>query len=85
MAANAFRHSCATNVVITLEFEGTGLWVAVSDDGIGLPDDYASRRHGFGNMDADARRLGGALVVASGENGTTVGCVVPRQTRQGGR
>ena len=35
----------------------------MSDDGIGLPDDYAERGHGFANMGAGAGRLGGRLIV----------------------
>ena len=37
----------------------------MSDDGIGLPDDYDQWGHGFANMRANAERLGGNLVVES--------------------
>ena len=33
--------------------------MSVSDDGIGLPDDFEERGHGFRNMSTDAERMGG--------------------------
>ncbi len=36
---------------------------SVSDDGVGLPDRYEGRGHGFANMRAYARRLGGRLII----------------------
>ena len=55
---NAFRHARARKVTIALSFESDGLRMSVSDDGIGLPDDYADRGHGFRNMRTDAERIG---------------------------
>ena len=83
---NAFRHADASKVVIHLSFEDDGLRMSVSDDGIGLPEDYADRGHGFRNMRADAERMGGRLEVGPGESGrgTTVTCAIPYETRQGG-
>ncbi len=74
---NAFRHSDAENVTISLEFGEENLRMSVSDDGSGLPDDYAVRGRGFRNMEADAERMGGSLHVESNSNGTTVSCTVP--------
>lgn len=76
---NALRHSNADSVTLCLEFRGNALRMSVSDDGIGLPDDYAGRGHGFRNMRADAERMGGSLDVASSGNGTTVSCTVPNE------
>ena len=83
---NAFRHSRAGRVTIALSFDGDGLRMSVSDDGIGLPDDYADRGHGFRNMRRDADRMGGSLEVGPGESGrgTTVTCVVPYDSNRGG-
>ena len=83
---NAFRHSRAGKVTIALSFEGDRLRMSVSDDGIGLPDDYADRGHGFRNMRTDAERMGGSLEAGPGESGrgTTVTCVVPYDTKRGG-
>ena len=83
---NAFRHSRAGKVTIALSFEGDRLRMSVSDDGIGLPDDYADRGHGFRNMRTDAERMGGRLEVTRGEagRGTTVTCEVPYDTKRGG-
>ncbi len=83
---NAFRHSRAGKVAIALGFEGDRLRMSVSDDGIGLPDDYADRGHGFRNMRRDVERMGGSLEAGPGESGcgTTVTCVVPYDTKRGG-
>ena len=83
---NAFRHSRAGRVAIALSFDGDGLRMSVSDDGTGLPDDYADRGHGFRNMRRDADRMGGSLEVGPGESGrgTTVTCVVPYDSNRGG-
>ncbi len=83
---NAFRHADASKVTISLSFEDDGLRLSVSDDGVGLPKDYADRGHGFRNMRADAERMGGRLEVAPGESGvgTTVTCAIPYDARDGG-
>ena len=76
---NAFRHSRAHRIVITLDFEDDCVRMSISDDGIGLPDDFADRGHGFRNMGADAERIGGTIVAGPHESGqgTTVSCTVP--------
>ena len=76
---NAFRHSDAESVTISLAFGADELRMSMSDDGVGLPDDYAVRGHGFRNMRADAERMGGSLEVVSNGNGTTVCCTVPNE------
>ena len=83
---NAFRHSRAHRVTIALSFDDDGLRMSVSDDGTGLPGDYADRGHGFRNMRRDAERMGGRLEVGPGESGrgTTVTCVVPYDANGGG-
>ena len=81
---NAFRHSEAGSVTVFLDFAAAGLSIAVADDGVGLPEDYAARGHGFRNMRADAQRLGGVLEVESTEDGTTVICSVPYGRNEGG-
>ena len=75
---NAYRHSQASRVNVELAFEEESIRLSISDDGVGLPADYAERGHGFENMSMDARRLGGELLVESCVNagGTTVICEV---------
>ena len=75
---NALRHARASKVTITLDFQDRGLRMSLSDNGSGLPDNYADRGHGFRNMRVDAERIGGRLKVQSGGSGagTTVTCVV---------
>ena len=76
---NAYRHAEAGQVAIDLEYGGEGIRLSVSDDGTGLPDDYAERGQGFANMSRDAERLGGRLVVEERGRmgGATVTCVIP--------
>ena len=76
---NAFRHARASRVEVVLGFAADQIELSISDDGGGLPDRYAERGHGFPGMQADAERMGGALIVESGgpEQGTTVTCRVP--------
>ena len=83
---NVIRHAEARRVVIVLDCTGDELRLSVSDDGIGLPEDYEARGHGFRNMRADADRMGGRLEVKSNcdGGGTTVTCMVPRRNIVGG-
>ena len=83
---NVFRHAGASRVDLWLDFESDRLRLWVSDDGKGLPEDYARRGHGFRNMRADAERLGGSLCVKDngGGPGTTVVCLIPFEAGQGG-
>ncbi len=76
---NAFLHARAGRVEVRLDFEADCIRLSVSDDGVGLPDDYAERGRGFRGMRADAERLGGRLIVETGggNGGTTVTCETP--------
>ena len=76
---NAFRHAGARLVQIELDFGQDELTLSVSDDGVGLPDDYEERGHGFENMRAYSERLGGRLIVESRgpDGGASVSCVMP--------
>ena len=77
--ANAFLHAQADRVEVRLDFDGDRVRLAVSDDGVGLPANYAERGRGFSGMQADAERLGGRLIVETGGTGggTTVACEMP--------
>ena len=79
---NAFLHAHASRVEVGLDFTADGIKLSVSDDGIGLPDDYADRGRGFRGMRADAEQLGGRLIVKTGgrEAGTTVTCGMRSKT-----
>ena len=76
---NAFLHAQASQVEVRLDFGDDGIRLSVSDDGVGLPADYAQRGRGFAGMTEDARRIGGRLTVVSGGpgEGTTVTCEAP--------
>ena len=51
---NAFLHARPGRVEVRLSFEADQIRLSVSDDGSGLPDDYAERGRGFDGMRADA-------------------------------
>ena len=83
---NAFRHSGATHVSVTIEpvskSSGSGLHggaarVRVQDNGEGLPPDH---KFGLGltGMRERVMALGGTMTVASTQDGLTVEAVVPR-------
>ena len=76
---NAFLHARAGRVEVRLDFDAGRLRLSVSDDGVGLPENYAERGRGFRGMEADAGRLGGRLIVDTGGpgGGTTVTCEMP--------
>ena len=76
---NALRHAGASRVLVGLDFGRDELRLSVSDDGMGLPDDYEERSHGFANMRACAERLGGRLIVEprGPDGGASVTCVTP--------
>ena len=82
--ANAFLHARAAKVEVRLDFEAGGIRLSVSDDGVGLPEDYAERGRGFGAMETDAERMGGRLIVESGgpNGGTAITCLVPRDSAE---
>ena len=75
---NAFRHAEASRVMIGLDFGRDELKLSVFDDGMGLPDDYEERGHGFANIRAYAERLGGRLIVEPRGpiGGASVTCVM---------
>ena len=76
---NAYRHAEANRLSVHLEFGEEDIRLSVSDDGAGLPDNYAERGSGFANMTSTAGRLGGRLVVEKRGDmgGATVTCVAP--------
>ena len=76
---NAFLHARPGKVEVRLSFEPDRIRLSVSDDGVGLPDDYGERGRGFNGMTADAEHRGGTLIVESVQGGgTTITCVVPQ-------
>ena len=80
---NAYCHAEAKSVAINLEFAEEDSRLSVSDDGAGLPDDYAERGSGFANMSSAAERLGGRLEVdkKGAMGGATVTCVIPLERK----
>ena len=84
---NAFRHAEASRVLVGLDFRQDELRLSVSDDGVGLPDDYEERGHGFANMLAYAEGLGGRLIVEpkGPVGGARITCVMPlgRRVQEG--
>ena len=84
--ANAFLHAHASQVRVGLAFETAEIRLSVSDDGVGLPENYAELGRGFAGMETDAERIGGTLAVHTDNRrgGTRITCVAPRTTRAKG-
>lgn len=79
--SNALLHANPSGIEVTLDFEPDTIRLRVADDGTGLREGYAESGRGFAGMNANAERMGGRLVVESGEphGGTAVTCIVPRE------
>jgi signal transduction histidine kinase len=73
---NSLRHARAGRISVSLEENGDGLGLSVSDDGVGFdPTEPAlrARRLGLTSMEERARELGGRLSIESAPGaGTTV-------------
>lgn len=81
LASNVQRHARAHLAIIRLGGDARGLTIAVTDDGVGIDADWASRgpsrEGGFGLVSAHSQMqaLGGTLVVESGIGSGTVATV----------
>ncbi|HEX3848880.1 MAG TPA: PAS domain S-box protein [Steroidobacteraceae bacterium] len=75
---NALKHAQARHVDIDLWAQGSGVTLAIRDDGIGLPGSAAARRGlGMRTMHFRAGSIGGRLTIASRSGGgVTVSCEV---------
>ena len=81
---NAYLHASPCRVEVRLVFGADKVELSVSDDGVGLPDDYAEHGRGFYGMRSDAMQMGGELIVEGTHNGTTITCVVRSRENQDG-
>lgn len=64
--SNSARHASATHAVVSLRMREGRIRVSVHDDGIGFSAPVGrSRGYGLANMEARAKRLGGALRIQS--------------------
>ena len=81
---NAYLHARPGRVAVRLSFEADRIRLSVSDDGLGLPEDYPERGRGFHGMRSAAERMGGRLIVESVEGeGTTITCVALHKGDEG--
>jgi signal transduction histidine kinase len=69
--SNAARHARARSVAVKVEVDDEAVVVAVSDDGVGLPES-ADRRSGLNNLSERARRHGGTCTATPNPGGGTV-------------
>ncbi|WP_157817473.1 AAA family ATPase [Candidatus Thiodictyon syntrophicum] len=70
--SNGLKHARAGHIALQAIYRADGqLHIAVTDDGIGIPEAVAQGR-GLGNMQSRARELGGELTVSRLARGTRV-------------
>jgi signal transduction histidine kinase len=76
---NAIRHAGAKRITISLKGDETNLWLAVEDDGVGMPTTVRVGALGLETMTHRAQTLEGELgIQAVPDGGTRVTCRVPR-------
>ena len=68
---NIIKHSKATAVFVTIQFNGNSMTISVADDGIGLSQNATVESCGVGNMKNRIKTTGGSLFISS-EKGTTL-------------
>jgi two-component system sensor histidine kinase UhpB len=75
---NAFRHSKATRIDVTVETDDRSrvVQVRIDDNGVGLNPDHA-KGLGLTGMQERAMALGGRLMISSATNGVSVQATVP--------
>ncbi len=78
--ANAVRHSSAARVRVSLSASADTLFLAISDDGTGIPHDKVAGV-GLVSMRERAAELGGSLVVTCPGGGTRVEATLPLEDR----
>jgi signal transduction histidine kinase len=74
---NVLKHARATLVDVQLARSDAGLQMIVSDDGVGLPAEHASRGNGFRSMSARAQRLGAKFDIGAHDGRTRVYLSMP--------
>jgi signal transduction histidine kinase len=67
---NAEKHARARSIVVSVFAVRGGVAVSVSDDGMGLPDDYAKRAGlGLASVNERLAQVGGTVTIGSNEDG----------------
>jgi two-component system, NarL family, sensor histidine kinase UhpB len=76
---NALRHAHASRIDVELRAENRSLTVMVTDDGVGLPQDWSQPGHyGLRGLDDRLAQLGGKLTLSShGSRGTLLAAEIP--------
>jgi len=74
---NIYRHAEASQAVILLETDESGIRLEVTDDGVGF-DPTQSLGVGLSGMQERMKRLGGDAAISSGPAGTTLLVTLPR-------
>jgi signal transduction histidine kinase len=69
--ANVRKHAGASEVTVTLRFDGTGAVLSVADDGGGFDPAAPTAGFGLAGMRRRVEEIGGALTIHSGPGGTT--------------
>ena len=84
---NAFEHSHAQDIRVTLNYAKRGLGISIQDNGVGLSEQYLQSRQkeghwGMAGMRERTEKLGGRLTITSQLSiGMAVRVVIPRRSK----
>jgi len=81
--ANVRKHARASAVTVELNTGPDGTLLAVTDDGVGFPDDVeaaAARGYGLSGMSSRLALANGSLTITTGSDGTRVSIHLPAAT-----
>ncbi len=80
--ANVRKHSGASSAVVTLTAEPRQIRLEVLDDGTGFDPELPASGYGLGGMRDRLALVGGTLLLASSEEGTTLTATLPTEASQ---
>lgn len=75
--SNALRHSGGSSIDVNVVADTTTCSIEVVDDGIGFDPGQPSSGMGLENLQARARRRGGAITIDTSESGTSLRVELP--------
>lgn len=75
---NAFKHSCATSVEMSVLIQNKIAKIILKDNGIGVSEEVIrNSTRGIGNIRARSRKINTFIEICSGKEGTTLTLTIP--------